>query len=59
MYKQLHAYSLPYGLSKVAVSQKNLVACAVANTVQVSFFAYLYLHRFSKTCTWAHAISPT
>ncbi|CAI4228374.1 unnamed protein product [Auanema sp. JU1783] len=35
MYRQLHAYSLPFGLSHVTVSQRNVVACAIGNTVQV------------------------
>ncbi|VDO08225.1 unnamed protein product [Haemonchus placei] len=35
MYKQLHAFSLPFGLSNVAISQRLAVACAVGNTVQI------------------------
>ncbi|KAK6747570.1 hypothetical protein RB195_000643 [Necator americanus] len=35
MYKQLHAYSLAFGLSHVAVSQRMAVACAIGNTVQI------------------------
>ncbi|KAL6739238.1 hypothetical protein Aduo_012714 [Ancylostoma duodenale] len=35
MYKQLHAYSLAFGLSHVAVSQRLAVACAIGNTVQI------------------------
>uniref|UniRef100_A0A7I4YPA7 BING4CT domain-containing protein n=1 Tax=Haemonchus contortus TaxID=6289 RepID=A0A7I4YPA7_HAECO len=35
MYKQLHAFSLPFGLSSVAISQRLAVACAVGNTVQI------------------------
>ena len=45
MNKMLHAYSLNGGLGEVAVSQKNLVACAVRNTVQVNFLAtFLVFH---------------
>lgn len=35
MFRQLHAYSLPFGVSNVAISQKMNVACAVGNHVQV------------------------
>ncbi|CAP24231.1 Protein CBR-WDR-46 [Caenorhabditis briggsae] len=35
MFRQLHAYSLPFGVSNVAISQKLDVACAVGNHVQV------------------------
>lgn len=36
MYKQLHSFSLPFGLSHVAISQRLAVACAIGNTVQVT-----------------------
>lgn len=35
MFRQLHSYSLPFGVSDVAISQKLDVACAVGNNVQV------------------------
>ncbi|EFP01889.1 hypothetical protein CRE_20175 [Caenorhabditis remanei] len=35
MFRQLHAYSLPFGAANVAISQKLDVACAVGNHVQV------------------------
>ncbi|CAB3409480.1 unnamed protein product [Caenorhabditis bovis] len=35
MFRQLHSYSLPFGVSEVAISQKLHVACAVGNYVQV------------------------
>ncbi|VDL69234.1 unnamed protein product [Nippostrongylus brasiliensis] len=35
MYKQLHAFSLPSGLSHVAISQRCAVACAIGNSVQI------------------------
>uniref|UniRef100_A0A1I7XDU8 WD_REPEATS_REGION domain-containing protein n=1 Tax=Heterorhabditis bacteriophora TaxID=37862 RepID=A0A1I7XDU8_HETBA len=34
MYKQLHAYSLPFGLSHVSISQRMTVACAIGNNIQ-------------------------
>lgn len=40
-YKQLYAYTLPIGLSEVAISQRNFVACAVGNTVQIFKDAHL------------------
>ncbi|VDM63172.1 unnamed protein product [Angiostrongylus costaricensis] len=35
MYKQLYGYSLPFGLSDVAISQRLSVACAIGNNVQI------------------------
>ncbi|CAI5448408.1 unnamed protein product [Caenorhabditis angaria] len=35
MFRQLHSYSLPFGVANVAISQKLHVACAVGNYVQV------------------------
>ncbi|KJH45941.1 BING4CT domain protein [Dictyocaulus viviparus] len=35
MYKQLHAYSLAFGLSHVAISQRLSIACAIGNSVQI------------------------
>ncbi|CAL2040628.1 unnamed protein product [Caenorhabditis brenneri] len=35
MFRQLHAYSLPFGVADVSISQKLDVACAVGNHVQV------------------------
>ncbi|CAD6197923.1 unnamed protein product [Caenorhabditis auriculariae] len=35
MYRQLHAYAMPFGVADVAISQKNTIACSVGNYVQV------------------------
>uniref|UniRef100_A0A8R1DH35 WD_REPEATS_REGION domain-containing protein n=2 Tax=Caenorhabditis japonica TaxID=281687 RepID=A0A8R1DH35_CAEJA len=35
MFRQLHSYSLPFGVSEVTISQKLDVACAIGNNVQV------------------------
>ncbi|PAV75118.1 hypothetical protein WR25_17615 [Diploscapter pachys] len=35
MFRQLHAYSMPFGVGQVKISQRKMIACAIGNTVQV------------------------
>uniref|UniRef100_A0A1I7VGU6 WD_REPEATS_REGION domain-containing protein n=1 Tax=Loa loa TaxID=7209 RepID=A0A1I7VGU6_LOALO len=40
-YKQLYAYTLPFGLAEVCFSQRNAVACSVGNQIQILNDAHL------------------